>query len=290
MRVTGYDKFQMTQHYLTKIETESVKKQQQIATGKQFNRVSDDPVRVNRSMLMDVTESRLNQYQANVNDTKSLLQYMDVTFDSASSALDEAKGIGIKGANDTYSDSDRVTLSNSVEEIIKQMVGLANSQHLDRYMFSGEKINVKPIDYDGTTFTYNGNDKDMSVRVSDDVNVTVTQSAEQVFVPALNELVKLRDALKNNDQDGIEAALGGVQAESNKFIDNRAKIGVQTKSVELLYESYSQVKLDLSVKRQENDDVDMTTAISDFSYMQSIYQATIQSSLKMMQNSILDYI
>ncbi|QJX80601.1 flagellar hook-associated protein FlgL [Priestia megaterium] len=290
MRVTGYDKFQMTQHYLTKIETESVKKQQQIATGKQFNRVSDDPVRVNRSMLMDVTESRLNQYQANVNDTKSLLQYMDVTFDSASSALDEAKEIGIKGANDTYSDSDRLTLSNSVEEIIKQMVGLANSQHLDRYMFSGEKINVKPIDYDGTTFTYNGNDKDMSVRVSDDVNVTVTQSAEQVFVPALNELVKLRDALKNNDQDGIEAALGGVQAESNKFIDNRAKIGVQTKSVELLYESYSQVKLDLSVKRQENDDVDMTTAISDFSYMQSIYQATIQSSLKMMQNSILDYI
>lgn len=290
MRVTGYDKFQMTQHYLTKIETESVKKQQQIATGKQFNRVSDDPVRVNRSMLMDVTESRLNQYQANVNDTKSLLQYMDVTFDSASSALDEAKEIGIKGANDTYSDSNRVTLSNSVEEIIKQMVGLANSQHLDRYMFSGEKINVKPIDYDGTTFTYNGNDKDMSVRVSDDVNVTVTQSAEQVFVPALNELVKLRDALKNNDQDGIEAALGGVQAESNKFIDNRAKIGVQTKSVELLYESYSQVKLDLSVKRQENDDVDMTTAISDFSYMQSIYQATIQSSLKMMQNSILDYI
>ncbi|MED4285448.1 flagellar hook-associated protein FlgL [Priestia megaterium] len=290
MRVTGYDKFQMTQHYLTKIETESVKKQQQIATGKQFNRVSDDPVRVNRSMLMDVTESRLNQYQANVNDTKSLLQYMDVTFDSASSALDEAKEIGVKGANDTYSDSDRVTLSNSVEEIIKQMVGLANSQHLDRYMFSGEKINVKPIDYDGTTFTYNGNDKDMSVRVSDDVNVTVTQSAEQVFVPALNELVKLRDALKNNDQDGIEAALGGVQAESNKFIDNRAKIGVQTKSVELLYESYSQVKLDLSVKRQENDDVDMTTAISDFSYMQSIYQATIQSSLKMMQNSILDYI
>jgi flagellar hook-associated protein 3 FlgL len=225
-----------------------------------------------------------------VNDTKSLLQYMDVTFDSASSALEEAKEIGIKGANDTYSDSDRVTLSNSVEEIIKQVVGLANSQHLDRYMFSGEKINVKPIDYDGTTFTYNGNDKDMSVRVSDDVNVTVTESAEQVFVPALNELIKLRDALKNNDQDGIEAALGGVQAESNKFIDNRAKIGVQIQSVELLNESYSQVKLDLSVKRQENDDVDMTTAISDFSYMQSIYQATIQSSLKMMQNSILDYI
>ncbi|MDU9693770.1 flagellar hook-associated protein FlgL [Priestia aryabhattai] len=290
MRVTGYDKFQMTQHYLTKIETESVKKQQQIATGKQFSRVSDDPVRVNRSMLMDVTESRLNQYQANANDTKSLLQYMDVAFDSASTALDEAKEIGIKGANGTYSDSDRITLSNSVEEIIKQVVGLANSQHLDRYMFSGEKINAKPIDYDGTAFTYNGNDKDMSVRVSDDVNVKVTQSAEQVFLPALNELIKLRDALKNNDQDGIEAALGGVQAESNNFIDKRAKIGVQTQSVELLNESYSQVKLDLSVKRQENDDVDMTAAISDFSYMQSIYQATIQSSLKMMQNSILDYI
>jgi len=290
MRVTSFDKYQMSQHYLSKIDSESVRKQEQIATGKQFSRVSDDPVKVNRSMLMDVTESRINQYQANVNDTKSLLEYMDVTFDSASDALTQAQEIAIKGASATYSDADRVTFSNSIEEIIKQVVGLANSQHLDRYMFSGEKLDTKPLDYDGTTFTYNGNNNNMDVRVSEDVNVTVSESAAQVFVPALNELVKLRDALKSNNQADIESAMGGVQKETNKFIDNRSKIGVQIESVELLDESYNQVKLDLSTKRKENEDVDMTAAISDFTYMQQIYQATIQSSLKMMQNSILDYI
>ncbi|WP_456363804.1 flagellar hook-associated protein FlgL [Priestia aryabhattai] len=290
MRVTSFDKFQMSQHYLSKLDNESVRKQEQIATGKQFSRVSDDPVKVNRSMLMDVTESRIKQYQANVNDTKSLLEYMDVTFDSTSDALTQAQEIAIKGASSTYSDADRVTFSNSIEEIIKQVVGLANSQHLDRYMFSGEKLDTKPLDYDGSTFTYNGNSNNMDVRVSEDVNVTVSESAAQVFVPALNELVKLRDALKSNNQADIESAMGGVQKETNKFIDNRSKIGVQIESVELLDESYNQVKLDLSTKRKENEDVDMTEAISDFTYMQQIYQATIQSSLKMMQNSILDYI
>jgi hypothetical protein len=34
----------------------------------------------------------------------------------------------------------------------------------------------------------------------------------------------------------------------------------------------------------------MADAISDFTYMQTIYEATIKSSINMLQNSILEYI
>jgi flagellar hook-associated protein 3 FlgL len=241
-------------------------------------------------MLINVTESRIDQYQNNVSDAKSLLDFMDTTFEQTTTSLQQAKEIAVKGANDTYSDTDRKAMADSVEEIIKQVVGFANSKHLDRYMFSGQKIDVSPITYDGTNFTYNGDNNAMTIDASEQVKATVSQSAGQVFVPVLNQLVKLRDALNANDHNAIEAAMNGVDTETNKFIDNHSKIGVQSNSIDLLNEAYSQTKTDLGVKRQQTEDVDMATAISDFTYMQQIYQATIKSSMSMLNNSILQYI
>ena len=290
MRVSGFDKFKMTQNYLSNIQYYSHKKQEQIATGKIFNRVSDDPVRVNRAMLIDVTESRINQFQDNVDDAKSLLEYIDMTYEKTLMVLQEAKEQAIKGANDTYTKEDRNTIADQIEEYIKQIVGFANSQHLDRYMFSGEMLNIKPIDYDGMNFTYNGNNNEMKIRVSEQVDAIVSQSADQVFVPVLQELVKLRDALRSNVQGDIELAIRDLDTAINSFIDNRSKIGVQLQSIVLLEEAYEQTKTDLAVKRQETEDINMADAISEFTYMQMIYEATIKSSINMLNNSIIEYI
>lgn len=290
MRVSSFEKFKMTQHRINNMQYESNKKLEQISTGKIFNRVSDDPVRVNRSMLIKVTESRINQFNDNVNDAKSLLEFMDMTFDKSINSLEEAKEQAVKGANDTYSKEDREVMAQGIEETIKQILGFANAQHLDRHMFSGEKLDATPISYDGKNFTYNGNNEDMKVKVSEQMDATVSQSAEKVFIPVLEELVKVRDALRSNDQAKIESTLKDFDKAKNNFIDNRSKIGVQLQSIELLSDAYNQTKTDLSLKKQETEDVNMADAISDFMYTQNIMQATIKSSVNMMKNSILDYI
>lgn len=290
MRVSAYDKFKVTQNYISNIQYQTQKKQEQIATGKIFNKVSDDPVRVNRSMIIASTESRVSQYQDNISDAKSLLEYLDTVYDNTTSSLEEAQEIAVKGANDTYSSEDRNVMADSIEETIKQIVGFANSQHLDRYMFSGQKLDTKPIEYDGTNFTYNGNNTEMVINASEEVKVKVSQSAEEVFVPVLNKLVNLRDALRSDDQSQIETAMNDLNKATSDFIDNRSKVGVQLQSVDLLSEAYSQTKTDLTVKKQETEDVDLAAAITDFTYLQTIYQATVKSSLNMLKNSILDYI
>lgn len=290
MRVSAYDKFKVTQNYISNIQYQTQKKQEQIATGKIFNKVSDDPVRVNRSMIIASTESRVSQYQDNISDAKSLLEYLDTVYDNTTSSLEEAQEIAVKGANDTYSSEDRNVMADSIEETIKQIVGFANSQHLDRYMFSGQKLDTKPIEYDGTNFTYNGNNTEMVINASEEVKVKVSQSAEEVFVPVLNKLVNLRDALRSDDQSQIETAMNDLNKATSDFIDNRSKVGVQLQSVDLLSEAYSQTKTDLTVKKQETEGVDLAAAITDFTYLQTIYQATVKSSLNMLKNSILDYI
>ncbi len=290
MRVSGFDQFKLTQHYLSNVQVATQKKMEQLSTGKLFNRVSDDPVRVNRSMLIEVSENRVQQYQDNVSDAKSLLEFIDTTYEKTIMSLQEAKELAIKGANDTYSATDRNVLADSVEEVIKQIVGFSNSKHLDRYVFSGEMLNVQPIEYDGTNFIYHGNNNEMIISASEQVETSVSQSAGEVFVPILEELVGLRDALRSDNVANIENAILGLDTATNNFIDNRSKIGVQLQSINLLDEAYYQTKTDLAAKKQETEDIDMATAISDFMYMQHIYEATIKSSISMLNNSILEYI
>jgi flagellar hook-associated protein 3 FlgL len=290
MRVSGFEKFQMTQTYLNKLQYEQSIKHEQISTGKMFQRVSDDPVRVNKSMLVSSSIARVDQYMSNVSDTKGLLEFIDTTYGNTIDAIHQVKAVAIKGDNDTVSAADRKVMASEVEQMIKQVVSFANSRYLERYTFSGEKTDVKPITYDGATFVYNGNNKEMNIEVSDNLKIKVSQKASDDYVPLLKDLVEIRDALNNNDTTALKVGMGKLDDSFIKMIDKRSEMGVQLKSVEILNEAYYETKVDLTAKKQDVEDVNLADAISEFSYMQTLYQATIKSAASMLKTSIMDYL
>ena len=290
MRVSGFQKYQMTQNYLNQLQYDQTKKHEQISTGKTFSRVSDDPVRVNRSMLLDSSLSRIDQYLVNGSDAKGLLEFVDTTYGNAIDAIHQVKETAIKGSNGTTSAEDKKVMALEIEQMIKQVVSLANSRYMDRYSFSGEKTSTEPITYDGNTFTYNGNDKDMKIQVSDDLKLNVSQQADDVFIPILEDMVKVRDALNANDPDALRAGMTLLDSSYATLVNKRSETGVQLKSIEILAQSFQESKVDLTAKKQETDDINLADAISEFAYMETLYQATIRSASVMLKTSIMDYI
>lgn len=290
MRVSGYQLFTVTQNRLTNVQSETQKKLQQISTGKVYSRVSDDPVCVNKAMLIETSVSRVSQFVENTNDAKSMLEYLDNTYAKTTDCLNEVKDIALKGANGTLGESDRETLADAVNGLIDQVLGYANSKNLDRQIFAGQMTNTIPVTFDGTNFTYHGNDTSMKVNVSDTFTVDVTASAKEVFIPVLETMVEIRDALKANDQDALTAAMEKFDTERNVLIDKHSLVGNQLYSTELMSEAYKQSQVDLSAMYSDVVDVDMAEAITDFTYLQTMYQATLKSSSMMMKVSILDYI
>lgn len=290
MRISGFEKFQTTQTYLNKLQYEQSIKHEQISTGKMFQRVSDDPVRVNRSMLVNSSISKVDQYLSNVSDAKGLLEFIDTTYGNTIDAIHQVKAVAIKGDNDTVSAEDRKVMASEVEQMIKQVVSFANSRYLDRYTFSGEKTDVKPITYDGATFTYNGNNNEMKIEVSDNLKINVSQEADQAYMPVLENLVEIRDALNNNDTAALKVGMTNLDSSFTKMIDRRSEVGVQLKSAEILNAAYYETKVDLTARKQDAEDVNLADAISEFSYMQTLYQATIKSAASMLKTSIMDYL
>lgn len=290
MRVSGYQKFNLTQNRLTNVQSETQKKIEQISTGKVYSKVSDDPVRVNKAMLIETSVSRVSQFVENANDAKSMLEYLDNTYSKTTDCLNEVKTIALKGSNGTLAETDRIALADAVDGLIDQVLGYANSKNLDRQIFSGQMTNTVPVTFDGTNFTYNGNDVSMKVNVSDTFTVDVTASADKVFIPVLETMVEIRDALNANDQDALTTAMDKFDKEMNSFIDNHSLVGNQLYSTELMSEAYKQSQVDLSAMYSGVVDVDMSEAITDFMYLQTMYQATLKSSSMMMKVSILDFI
>lgn len=289
MRVTGYEKYRLTQSYLTDIQGQAAKKAQQISTGKHFFKVSDDPVRVNRAMMIDASDNRVDQYQRNIGDAKGLLEFIDTTYGKAVTTLQQVNETALRAANGTYTQQDKDVMADSIDVMIQQMVGFANATFLDRHVFGGEVTDVEPLTYDGTTVSYNGNAQTMSIAISNKTDVQVSQTADTVFMPLINELITLRDAIRSGNHADIQTSMGATEALTNQFVDTRSRVGVQLESIERMNEAYEQTKVDLAEKRKTVEDVDLSEVITEYTYLQTRYQASIQAQLKMMQNTILNY-
>lgn len=290
MRVTGYEKFRFAQENFNKIQLDMAEKYEQVTTGKLFKRVSDDPVRVNRSMLINTSLSKLDQYIDNVSDAKSLLSNIDSIYSQSMDTIERVKELANKGGTGTVTEADRKVMAAEVDKMIDQMLSFSNTKFLDRYMYSGEKTDTKPVEYDGFTFVYNGTQKEMEINVSENLSVTVSQRADEVYIPVMEEMVKLREALKSSDQEAISEAMGGLEKASNNFIDKRSEMGAQLKSVELMNQAMVETKNDLTAKKMDTEDVNLADAISEFSYLQTLYQASSRSSAIMLRTTIMDYI
>ena len=239
------------------MDVAQAKKFNQISTGRSFNSPSENPIKMNESMLLQRTQNEISQFESNVGDAKSLLAKMDVTYESTIETIHMAKEEGIKGSSGTFNQKDRDVMAENIEQHIDQILSFANEKHLDRYIFSGQKTDTPAIEYDGNNFTYNGNENRMSIDISNHLTVDVSDVASKTFQPVLESLVELRDSLRSGNNGDIQQALGSLDDSFVNFVDNRSKMGVQLNSLETIEFAYKEINTDLEVKRSEVESIDM---------------------------------
>lgn len=290
MRITNFHKFNMSHNQMTNILSQQNKIFEQAMTGKKVNRASDDPIRYNEYALIQKTESKLNQYESNLNDSKNLLERIDVVLNSSVESIHIAKTSIVQASNDSLSDKDKGIISDTINETIDQLMSFANTKHLDRYLFSGQKVDVKPMVIEGNQVKYNGNDENMTINISESIDVEVTQSGEKIFSEMINSLIEARDSIKSGNNDDIQEAASRVDDAFINFVDERSRIGVQLTSVDVMENAYKETKVDLESKKQNSIGVDMSQVLSEFQQLGFMYEATMKSTITLNNTSILNFL
>lgn len=144
MRVTENMKFSSSMGGLFTIQNQYSALLEKMATQKQVNRPSDDPVGITRILGIRTQQAAITQYKSNIQTCESWVTMTEAKLNSVNDLLVKARELALSQATATASSETRKIVADQVEGIIEEMLSLANSRLGDRYLFSGS-TNVEPF-------------------------------------------------------------------------------------------------------------------------------------------------
>ena len=160
--------------------------QEQVASGARVNRASDDPADAYRIMKLNAQSASLTQYDRNLKDVTRTLELGHSLITEVSHNLQLVTQKLEQGASGTYNEANRVILGEDINSILDQVLALANTENLGRYVFGGAKSDTKPYAFETeegyvTAVRYQGSQTDLPVPIAPGVEMSGVMVGEEVF-------------------------------------------------------------------------------------------------------------
>lgn len=151
MRVTENMRFNTTVYNLFNNQYKYNDIMEKIATQKNVNRASDDPIAATKILDIRRGKAAIEQYKQNMEFSSSWIAATESTLSGAYDLLATATGIA---AGSLGADAATIALAaTNIQDIIASMRSLANTKWGDRYLFSGTREDVAPFPADPSVAT-----------------------------------------------------------------------------------------------------------------------------------------
>ena len=144
-RVSDNMKFKTMTDNLFKVQSKYAELEEKLATQKDVNRPSDDPVGMGKILNNRATRAGITSYQSNVENSEAWLNMTESKLSSMQDQIVSAKEIALSQGSGTADASTRQIAATSLQPIIDEILSLANSKMNDRYLFSGSRTDVEPF-------------------------------------------------------------------------------------------------------------------------------------------------
>jgi flagellar hook-associated protein 3 FlgL len=160
--------------------------QTQVATGRRVNRPSDDPAAALRILPLRNDIRDLQQLGQNVSLARETLNTSAASLEDGSSIMQRARELATQASNGTLSGSDRQSIAAEIDQLLEQMLGIANSRRGDRYLFGGTETGSPPFSLETvagrTRAVYGGNRDSLEVDVAPGVATELNVPGDSIFL------------------------------------------------------------------------------------------------------------
>jgi flagellar hook-associated protein 3 FlgL len=131
---------------ITKRNTEKLLElQNSISTGVRNRVPRENPVEVSHSIAYRRILFELNQFEKNIEDGISRINAVDSALGSATDILQRIRELGIQGANGVYTKEDRAKIAAEINELLEELVAIANSKYKGKAIFAGNDTLEDPF-------------------------------------------------------------------------------------------------------------------------------------------------
>jgi flagellar hook-associated protein 3 FlgL len=304
MRISTSMLFQQSAAKISDLQSNLVKTQQQLSTGRRILTPADDPVAAARALDVTQSQSVNAQYATNRQTAVSSLTTVDGVLASVTSTLQDVKTQTVYAGNGTLSNSDRSNLAIQLSSDLDQLLALANSTDgIGNYLFSGYQTGTQPFVKTATGAQYNGDQGQRQIQVDSSRQMAVSDSGQAIFqgnnqdvFKTLTDLITLlKTPVTTPAQNaaltaGLSTANGNVDQSLNNVLTTRASVGSRLTELDSLNSSGSARDIQYSQTLSQLQDVDYAKAISQLTQQQMTLQAAQQSFVKIAGLSLFNYL
>ena len=212
------------------------------------------------------------------------------------------------------------SISKEIRQLRNQLVGIANKQIGNKYIFSGHKTTTKPFEADGT---YNGDKNRVEIEIKKNYFLPISLSGAEVFdvpyenvsppsqpeapsrdlasetnminIPTqqrniIHQMNDLESALITNNKYQIQGLLEELDSSIDHVIKTRTSMGSITNSIQSAKELLEKENVDNSAYKSKLIDADVAELFSDISKHQQILNTAYKSSTAILNQSLMDFL
>ncbi len=156
--------------------------QTQLGTRTKIAKPSDDPVASARSMVLQQSKSYTEQSIRNLDDIDGKLSECDIQLGYLNDRLVAVRDLVIQAGNTEITAVDRAAIATEIEEIYKEIIGLANAQDSNgNYLFSGYQGDVRPYSQTQTGVAYFGDNGKQLVQAASGRQLAANITGPEAF-------------------------------------------------------------------------------------------------------------
>jgi len=165
---------------------EMARLQEQTTTGSRINRPSDDPSSSYRVVTLNSQEKSLGNYINNLSEVVGTLELSSTVIQNTQSALTDTKVRLTQVISGIYHDETRERTAEGINEILEQVVSLANTKHMGQYLFGGNNTTSAPYLVERTNgeitgVTYQGSLENREIEVAPGIKSTTFYVGDNIF-------------------------------------------------------------------------------------------------------------
>lgn len=272
--------------------------QEKIASGKNYNRPSDDPVAARLLVGLGDQLKDADQYSSSMTKSNIWLNVTATGLQGMSSAMGDIKKLISTLTNGTDIPEVRQNAVSQLETYKKALIDYGNTEMNGLYVFGGTNSQVKP--FNGSV--YSGDDNSINIEISSSSTQTMNVTGGRVLkgtnlapnqygsTDILTALDNLIIAVGANDLPNIKAGAQLMENGAQQINNAIADVGGRLKRLDTTQAFNSNIKNTIQGVVANVQNADYAKLAIELQQQTLAFQATLSSTAKVTQMSLLDYL
>ncbi len=296
--------------------------QKQIASGRRFDRTSEDVLSSITVISANSTLGKIENYLKNIEAAKMEIETADKAILTSMDALHKARELTIQGLNATSGTEELNMMSAQIEQIVNQIKDIGNTKYGSKFIFGGKETSTPPfIDppnppvVNGEGIYYSGSvsgSHEREIEISEGVTIPINLCGGDIFgeyykddpdgIPdngdetttgsgLLSALSIIHEQMASStpDKDLIRQQLDNLDNSLTNLLSSQATLGSLLTRLEITESIHKDDKISFMDKRSGAQDIDYAKTISDLKFQESALKASLQVGAQIIKPSILNY-